>query len=148
MKYYFEWSAQKDIDVRPGNYFESMVMTKENIYMAAAGHDEFQLAGMVMPGKRFAGFGRSRFYQLREGHADAEAIEAAPSAWVDIGDDITEMAFKINTDIILDPGLLASCLSLGIAKEGGLVTNIPLNRPDIRIDWQSRGTFIVTVSAI
>lgn len=148
MKYCFEWDAQKSIDVIPGNYFESIIMTGRDMYIAKAGRDEFQLAGVIMPGRRLAGFGRNRFYYAQNVPAGLEAVEAAPSIWVDIANDISALAFKINTDIILDPGLLASCLSLRIEKEDGMMATIALNRPDVRIDWPSRGTFVVTIGGI
>ncbi|SMC92561.1 hypothetical protein [Sporomusa malonica] len=145
MKCCFEWSAQKEIEITPNNYFESIVLAGDAICPDTAGRDEFLLAGVIMPGKRLAGSGRSKCYSLAD---MSGAIEAAPSIWVALKNDLSEISFKINTDIILDPGLLASSLSLDIATVSGTATHIPLNRSDVRIDWQSRGTFVVTVSRI
>ena len=142
MKCCIEWNAQKEIEVAPGNYFESIVRAGDVTCPDTTGRDEFLLAGVIMPGKRLAGSGRSQCYSC----ADIPgAIEAAPSNWVTLTNDLSEVSFKINTDIILDPGLLAAGLSLDIATASGTAVHIPLNSSDVQIDWQSRGTFVVTV---
>ncbi|MDF2874317.1 MAG: hypothetical protein K0R22_1000 [Sporomusa sp.] len=148
MKCCFEWNAQQDIAVTPGNYFESTVLAGDNLYPEATGRDEFQFAGLIKPGKRLAGSGRSKCYSREEMDTGSGVIEAAPSAWVEFKGDPSKLLFRISTDIILDPGCLAACLSLDIATEGGTAIHIPLNLPDIQIDWQSRGTFIVRVDKI
>jgi hypothetical protein len=144
----FEWNAQKDIEVNPGNYFESIVLTGDKMYPDAAGRDEFQFAGLIRQGKRLAGSGRCKSYSREDISARLESIEVAPSTWVALNGDPAGISFKIATDIILDPGLLASYLSLDIAKENGTAIHIPLNRPDVQIDWQSRGTFVIRVDKI
>lgn len=145
MKYYFEWSAQKDISVVPGNYFESMALLGDTLYPDTGGRDEFQLAGLIMLGKRFAASGRNKSYSSKDVSANQAIIEAAPPSWVSFTNDTAEIAFTIDTDIFLDPGLLASCLRLDITKESETAIHIPLNRSDVRIDWPSRGTFVVTL---
>lgn len=138
----FEWSAQKEIAVTPSNYFESIALAEDAMYPNTAGRDEFLLAGVIMPGKRLAGSGRSKCYHFAD---MSEALEAAPSIWVTLKSELADLSFKINTDILLDPGLLAASVSLDITTASGISTQIPLNRSDVRIDWQSRGTFVVTV---
>jgi len=142
MKYYFDWNTQKEIVVVPSNYFESTALAGNTLYPATAGRDEFLLAGIIPPDKRLAGSGRSNRYSTS---GMSEAIEAAPSIGITLPNDLSEISFLINTDIILDPGLLAASVSLDIATVSGTTTHIPLNRSDVRIDWQSRGTFVVTV---
>jgi len=140
MKYCFEWIAQKDIEVIPGNYFESTVLVGDTMDPNTVGRDEFRLASLIKSGKCLAGFGRKS--------AHLGLMEAAPSNWVAIKSHISEISFKINTDIIHCPGQLASYLSLDIATDGGTATNIPLDRSDVRIDWPSRGTFVVSIGRI
>ncbi|TWH46468.1 MULTISPECIES: hypothetical protein [Sporomusa] len=142
MKCYFDWNTQKEIKVVPGNYFENIALAGDTLCPDTAGRDEFLLAGVIPPAKRLAGSGRSNRYSFAD---ILGAIEAAPSIGIILPNDLSEISFLINTDIILDPGLLAASLSLDIATVSGMTTRIPLNRSDVRIDWQSRGTFVVTV---
>jgi hypothetical protein len=143
MKCCFEWNALREIGIAPNNYFASIVLAGNTPYPATAGLDEYLFAGIVLPGKRLAGCGRSKRYHCVD---RSGALEAAPSNWVVIKNNPMEITFKINTDLILDPGLLAASLSLDIANANGTTTHIPLNRSDVRIDWQSRGTFVITVA--
>jgi len=143
MKCCFEWIVQKAMEVVPGNYFESTVLVGNTMYPNTVGRDDFQLASLIKPGKRLAGFGRNQSYIS----AHLGLMEAAPSMWVAI-EKLAEVSFRIDTDIILCPGLLASYLSLDIATDGGTKTHIPLDRSDVRIDWQSRGIFIVSIGRI
>ncbi len=70
MKCRLAWSAQQEIEVVPNNYFESVILMDNKTYPDTAGCDIFLLAGVILPGKRLAGFGRNKCYQL----ADMSAI--------------------------------------------------------------------------
>jgi len=142
MKYYFDWNTQKEINVVSSNYFESTALAGNTLCPDTAGRDEFLLTGVIPPAKRLAGSGRSNRYSVAD---MSGAIEAAPSIGIIIPNNLSEISFLIKTNIILDPGLLAASVSLDIATVSGMTTHIPLNRSDVRIDWQSRGTFVVTV---
>jgi len=137
--------SQKEIVVAANNYFESIILMDNKSCPTTAGCDIFLVAGVIMPGKRLAGFGRNKCYRLED---MSGTLEAAPSTWLLMESNTSELSFKINTNIILDPGILASFLYFDITTESETTTHIPLNRPDIQINWQSRGTFVVTVNNI
>jgi len=146
MNYNFEWKAEKGIDVNPGDYFETAVLLDENILPETVGRDEFRLNGLLLPGKRIAGFGRTKTYSLENMPAGLGAIEAEPSVMVDLPKDhLSKIAFQIATNIILDQGLLTQCLCLNVIQGDGTSVEIPLSRPDVAISWQSRGNYIATV---
>jgi len=147
VEYCFEIKAERGIDINPGDYFETAVLVNGKTLPGTEGRDDFNLNALLLPGKRVAGFGRRRSYALQDLPAGLSALEVAPSEKVHLGN-AEALAFKICTNVILDQGVLAHRLSLGVAKNGGPLREIPLNCPDVKIDWQSRGIFVITVDQI
>lgn len=146
MNYYFSWKAEQGIDINPGDYFETAILANEKILPETIGRDEYKLNGLLLPGKRVAGFGRTKTYSLENMPAGLGPIEAEPSEIVILeGHELPKVDFQINTNIILDQGMLAQYLYLDVLREDGISTQIPLNRPDVSIIWKSRGNYIVTV---
>ncbi|WP_312522128.1 hypothetical protein [Anaerospora sp.] len=123
MSYYFEWRAEKDIQILPGNYFESTLLLPGDIDSLEC-LEAFPFACIVEAGKLLA------------------ATEGS------IASSGQEVSFRIDTNIFLDPGLLAASLRLDIYKESQVILSIPLSVPSVRIDWPERGIFIVTVLSI
>lgn len=146
MDYYFAWKAEKGIDIQPGDYFETAILADGKMLPETVGHDEYKLSGLLLPGKRIAGFGRIKAYSLESMPAGLGAIEAEPSAMTTLQENMLPiLSFQIVTNIILDQGLLAQYLSLDVIKPDGTSVQLLLSRPDVAISWQSRGNYIVTV---
>lgn len=145
MEYCFELKAERGLDVNPGDYFEAAILADGNVL--AEGRDEFNLSTLLLPGKRVAGFGRQKSYTLSDLPAGLSPLEAAPSSTVEL-EAAQSLAFRISTNVILDQGLLAQYLALRVARPGSLAHEIPFSRPDVQINWESRGTFLVTVDQI
>lgn len=119
MSYYFEWKAQKDIRILPGNYFESTLLLPEEIDSPGS-LEAFPSACVIQSGKRLA------------------------AAGCRIAISNQEVSFRIDTNIFLDPGLLAASLRLDISTDSQPVLSIPLSLPSVRINWPERGIFVVT----
>lgn len=119
MSYYFEWRAEVDIQILPGNYFESTLLLPGEIDSPGS-LEAFPSACVIKAGHRLA------------------------AAVCSISSSDQEVAFQIDTNIFLDPGLLAASLRLDISKDSQPVLSIPLSLPSVRIDWPERGIFVVT----
>lgn len=139
MKIRFAWNTEREIAVIPGNYFESAVLSEDMVCPDTAGRDQFLSGGRILTGKRLSGSGRSQCY------AGSGNIETADSLWVPLNEKTAALSFGIHTDMFLGQGLLAAGLELILSTEDGETTHIPLNRPDVKIAWPSRGNFLVTV---
>jgi len=50
----------------------------------------------------------------------------------------------METNIWLDPGILVQDVMLRFNSDKRSL-EIPLNRPDVKIDWRSRGTFAIDI---
>lgn len=147
MQFTFEWKAQHAIDVTPGSYFSSAMIALDGIVKNSCGHDVFQLNGMVLPEKRLAGFGRSQHYRLDDLPAGLSSLEALPSHPLDVPESADILSFSIDTNLFLSQDLLSYYLSLGIQKDGEY-REIPLQSPEVEIDWQSRGKYIVSLKSL
>ena len=147
MQFTFEWKTQHAVDVTPGSYFSSAMMTPDGIVADSCGHDTFQLNGMVLPEKRLAGFGRAQNYHLDDLPAGLSALEAQPSHPVDLPEVSDGLSFAVDTNLFLSQDLLSYYLSLGVEKSGEY-REIPLQSPEVEIDWQSRGKYIVSVKSL
>jgi hypothetical protein len=123
MSCYFEWRAEKDIQILPGNYFESTLLLPGDIESLEC-LEAFPFACIVEAGKLLA--------------ATENSIASRGQ----------EVSFRIDTNIFLDPGLFAASLRLDILRESQPVQSIPLSLPSVRIDWPERGIFVVTVLSI
>lgn len=146
MLYNFAWKAEKGIDVNPGDYFSTAILDDEKVLSDTAGRDDFKLNGLILPGKRIAGFGRTKSYSLDTMPAGLGPVEAEPSKMVNLPQEYSsKVTFQIDTNIILDQGMLAQYLYLDVIQKDGANLQIPLSRPDVEISWPSRGHYIVTV---
>ena len=148
MQFTFDWKTQHAIDVTPGSYFSSAMVAEAGVIPETAGKDVFQLNGMVLPEKRLAGLGRKQSYRLEDMPAGLSALEALPSIPVDIPSDLAaKLSFEVETNLFLSQELLSHYLSLGVQKDG-FYREIPLQSPEVEIDWQSRGKYIISVKNI
>jgi hypothetical protein len=121
------------------------MITDGNIIETSRGYDAFQMNGMVLPEKRVAGFGREQSYELADLPGGLSALEATPSQPIELSSDAVDtLAFAVDTNLFFGQDLLSHNLSLGVCKEG-LYREIPLQCPEIEIDWQARGKYIISV---
>ncbi len=147
MGYCFEIRAEHGIDVNPGDYFATAVLKNGVVLENSTGLDEFGFSALLLPGKRVAGFGRNKKYSLADLPAGLSPLEALPSEAVPVSQEqLDSLSFQVSTNVFLDQGLFSHYLALGIVEDGTLVREIPLNAANVKINWQSRGNYIIQVS--
>lgn len=117
----------------------------------SAGVDDFLCNGAILPGKRVAATGRrhSFVYDRFSGSLGLGVVEATPCLMVPVpwpGNGST-LRLRIRNNIVLDPGLLCANFSLKVKAQNGELKewDIPLSRPDVRVDWPARGEFEVNL---
>ena len=76
------------------------------------------------------------------------AIEARPGRYLEVEEIPEDMALEIETNLILDPGVLADSLGIRLVSERGGSLDIPLCRPDIPVCWDSRGKYTIPLNGL
>lgn len=142
MKISIEIYAEKQLFVKPDSYVKTVVMNKGRVLENSRGADSYPSGCIVIPGKRIAGAGRESV--CHPGGA-ALCAEAAPGAYFQLDEAYEDVVLIINTDIILDQGILTDCLGIRILNEDGFKRHVPFKRPDVEIKWMRRGTFAIPV---
>lgn len=139
-----ELYVQRAVYIIDNNYVRLKVLNNGKLMEESCSEDVFKFFGTIIPGKRLAGVGRNSKYE--PSYLLGSIFEANPSShiyflFIDPEDDIK---LVIETNIWLDPGIMLQDVMLKIASDKKNL-EIPLNRPDIKMDWQSRGTFAIDI---
>lgn len=111
------------------------------------GQDRFNFNGMVLPGKRLSGTGRSRRYSMDNltGGIGLGLLEAPPACPVFFGLDMQDdLRLRVKTNLVLDAGVFAKLFTIGISVDG-VKLEIPLARPDVEIEWVGRGEYSIAM---
>ena len=106
--------------------------------------DVFEFMGMILGGKRLAAVGREKHYDYNDLSGrifESEKATPVNFLFIDPEDDIELI---IETNIWLDPGIMVQDVWLKIYSDKKTL-DIPLNRPDVKINWQGRGVFAVDI---
>jgi hypothetical protein len=106
--------------------------------------DSFNFFGVILGGKRVAATGRKILYSYKDLVEIFEAKPARPFRLLYL-DPEDEIKLAIDTNLYLDPGLMAQDLIMRLLTENKSL-EIPLNRPDVKMDWPRRGFFVVDLS--
>ena len=120
------------------------VPSKDKILEESYAEDVFGFFGTILGGKRFAALGRKQNYD--HGHLMGRIFEAnvaSPIEFLFI-DPEDEIKLIVETNIWLDPGVMAQEVSIKISSDKKTF-DIPLNSPRIKMDWASRGTFAIDI---
>lgn len=139
-----DWKAQHALDLTPGSYFSSVLLTAAGIDESTAGRDTFMLNGLILPGKRLSGLGREAKYNLSDFPAGLTALEAKPSLPI-ATDTKSTLRFAVDTNILISQDQLSNYLSLEISTDDQVQT-IPLQAANVAIDWQARGKYIINIT--
>lgn len=136
--------AQRAVYIMDNNFVRLKVINNGYVMEKSYSEDVFRFFGTIIPGRRLAGAGRKSEYE--PSYLLGRIFEASPSLpisflFIDPEDDIK---LVIETNIWLDPGVMLQDAMLKIYSEKKSL-EIPLNRPDIKIDWPSRGTFAIDI---
>ncbi|MDQ7794487.1 MAG: hypothetical protein RDU89_08770 [bacterium] len=151
MKLGVELYTETSLSVDDTTRFELHLTRSGEPVAGSRGLDRYLINGMVILGKRVAACGREAAY----GHESTAAglglgpLEALPAVSSEIGDNYRGLKLHVDTNAVLDVGLFGSEFSLRITDpEQGRSLDIPLGRPDVRIDWESRGAFVVDLEPL
>lgn len=138
-----ELFTQRAVCINHGYELSMKAVYNGEILEESKSRDTFEFSGTILGGKRLAALGRERCYTYRDltGIFEAEPACNLNILLIDPDDDIRLI---IENNIWLDPGSMVQDLSLKIFS-GNRVREIPLNRPDVKIDWPGRGKFIVDI---
>jgi hypothetical protein len=144
MQVVIELYVQRALFMMDTHFAKLEVLFNKKIIEESRSEDIFGFNGMILEGKRFAAIGRKRHYD--HNHLMGKIFEADHATpvnflFIDPEDDIK---LVLETNIWLDPGILAQDISLKISSDKKNL-DIPLNRPDVKTDWSSRGTFAIDI---
>jgi len=139
-----ELYVQRAIYIMDNHFIRLKVTNNNKLIGESCSEDIFEFFGTIIPGKRLAAMGRKSKYE--PSFLYGRIFEANPSLpinflFVDPEDDIKLI---IETNIWLDPGVMLQEVMLKVFSEKKAL-EIPLNRPDIKIDWSGRGTFTIDI---
>lgn len=139
-----ELYTQTAVSINPGYEVSMKVLFNGRILEESVSNDTYKFSGTVTGDKRLAAAGRERSYDYRDlaGIFEADAAVPLDILFIDGEDDIK---LWIETNIWLDPGELIQCLYLKLFSESATL-EIPLIRPDVKIEWPRRGCFVVDIA--
>ncbi|HHY41343.1 MAG TPA: hypothetical protein GX514_00595 [Thermoanaerobacterales bacterium] len=144
MKVGIELYVQRAVYIMDNNFLRLKVLNNSKLIEESCSEDIFEIFGTILPGKRLAAVGRKSKYDSN--YLMGRIFEAHPSSpinflFIDPEDDIK---LVMETNIWLDPGILVQDVMLRFNSDKRSL-EIPLNRPDVKIDWRSRGTFAIDI---
>lgn len=144
MQVEIELYVQRALFIMDNHFVSLKIISNGKVLEESCSQDVFGFFGTIIEGKRFAALGRNRSYDYN--HLMGRIFEADPAApvnflFIDPEDDIK---LVLETNIWLDPGVMVQDISLKINSDKKKL-DIPLNRPDVKIDWSSRGTFSIDI---
>ncbi|MGB9867713.1 MAG: hypothetical protein ACPLPR_07420 [Bacillota bacterium] len=132
------------------HYVKMALVVGEREVRESLGQDQFACEGAVLPGGRFAGTGRHSVIR----HGDYLAgnglgqVNAAKARVVEVGDFDSVPQIRVETNVVLDPGEFRQWFSVRVTKLDGKnidVREVPLRCPLVKIDWPSRGTYLIHI---
>ena len=143
-----ELVAEKVLPVVDGDRFEMYLSEDHQILAETHGSDIYHLNAHILTGNRVCGSGRDAHIGYGALFGGLGALEAPPPATVDLKvEHVCRLRLHIKTNAILDPGLVHAELGLRVIDPAGrILADVPFARPDVSIDWPSRGEFIVDVT--
>lgn len=147
MKLSVELYTEQSLFIRDNSYIELSIRSHGFIIEESKGRDYYEKGTLLISNKRIAGIGRTNTYSLAKNFIGAEIFQARPGAYLDLSEDQSDdVALIIQTDIILDPGLVKHQMGIRIINEKGKNFDIPLARPDIEIYWDGRGRYVIPIT--
>ncbi len=111
------------------------------------GSSLFMFNGVVLPERRVAATGRACRYNMNDltsgtGLGVVETLRSQPAyCGLDLTDDLK---LRVKTNLTLDVGLFTKVFSVKL-KLDQWDFDIPLSRPDVKIEWKGRGEYLVSL---
>lgn len=141
MKFSIELYAEKPFFIKDESFMSISLRADGDILQNSLGKDYFKKGFMALSGRRIAGIGRICEYSIE--NLVTEMFQAKPGAFIFFQNNLSVLDLIIETDIILDPGLIRQSIGIRLINESGQQYDIPLARPDIKIYWEGRGFYSI-----
>lgn len=140
--------AEKPVNIKEGTYFKTSLVVEGVVLDGSAGYDEYGFSSIITSEKRLAALGRSSLYSLGSFPAGMGPIEARPGKYLEIADGAGGIMLELDTNLILDPGVLSDLTGVRLVGRNGKKIDIPLCRPDLKVLWEGRGIYKVPLDGI
>ncbi len=147
MKIAVDIYTEKPLCVKLDTYFKTVLQVDDKYFAGSEGHDRYSFLCVIGSEKRVAGLGREQAYSLSSMPAGMGAVEARPGKYINLPEGAKEVVLAIETNLFLDPGILADSLGVRLVNEQGKKFDVPLARPDVSISWEGRGQYLIPLSA-
>lgn len=148
MKMAIEIYTEKPVSIKGDTYFKTSLAAGGAVLPGSEGADSYGFPSIITTEKRLAGLGRDFAYTLDVFPAGMGPIEARPGKYVYLQGELEGVDLLIETNLILDPGILADALGVRFVNEQGKSFDVPLSRPDVHIRWDGRGKYAVSLGGI
>ena len=146
MKLAVEIYTEKPLFVKEDSWFKLSLRTQGLVFEDTKGCDLYNLGSLILSGKRLGGAARSVVYDKMIYPAGFGTGEARPGAYMQVDESSCHgAAIILETNLILDLGLLRDSVGIRLVNEDGKAFDIPLMRPDIEIAWNGRGRFVIPI---
>lgn len=146
MKLAVELYSEKPLFIKENSFFKLGLGTGGLVLEDTIGVDRYNLAREALLGRRIGGSAREVVYDYSMLPSGMGGGEARPGAYVDVGEeDLKNMAVVLETNLILDPARVRDGLGLRLVNEAGKSYDIPLARPDVEVNWEGRGRYVIPV---
>lgn len=146
MKLAVELYSEKPLFIKENSFFKLGLRIKGLVLDDTVGIDQYGFANMALTGRRIGGTAREIIYDHSIFPSGFGSGEARPGAYVHVEQDsVKDMAVVLETNLILDMGMLRDSVGLRLVNEAGKSYDVPLARPDIEIAWDGRGRYVIPV---
>jgi len=149
MRCSLEIYAQKPLFLKDGDYICLSLISEGKEIEETVGCDEYVRGTAMLIDKRIAGIGRKHIYDFdsRTVPIGLGSLEARPGSFIELKEnELDDIELKIETNAILDPGMVCDLWGIRFVNYAGKSYDVPLSRPDIKIFWHSRGVYTVPIS--
>lgn len=146
MKLAVELYSEKPLFIKDGSFVKLGVRSGGLVMDDTVGTDLYNLACMALTGKRLGGTAREIVYDHSIFPSGLGNGEARPGAYISVDEwRLKDLAVVLETNLLMDVGLLRATLGLRLINEAGKSYDIPLSRPDIEVAWNGRGRYVIPV---
>ena len=148
LKLAIEIYTEKPLCVKEDTYFMT-ALSVDNVTVAGTeGLDQYFFHAVIGSEKRVAGLGRTCTYTLNSLPGGLGPVEARPGKYFDLPAEHNNAILIIETNLILDPGILSDTLGIRLVNKQGKTFDVPFSRPDVSIQWDSRGKYAISLSEV
>jgi|Deesub1362A_J573_1020465.scaffolds.fasta_scaffold01225_10 hypothetical protein len=147
MRLSVEVYCEKPFFIKEGSYLKTSIRSHGMIYPDTFGEDVYRAGCLVLSGKRIGGIARKMVYKTNLFSAGLARGEARPGAFVNLSEkEVDDVSLILETNFILDPGLVRELLGIRLINGAGKAFDIPLKRPDIEMAWDVRGRYVINIT--